>query len=232
MTTTRLLVELEGNPHPLGRHVEHDDRSRAFAVEHATVAPHPTLWAHTGAVLDQGQLGSCTGNAITQVLATGPLFEKGYKPTEDLALKIYELATTLDSVPGQYPPNDTGSSGLGVAKAARKLGLISSYRHAFGIAQAQATIQRTPFITGTSWHQGMFTPDHHGVIKPTGPVAGGHEYVCLGWDPQVDMWTFLQSWGHWGIGIKGIATTGLFRMHGTDYAALLADQGDITVPAR
>lgn len=230
--TTRIIPALDGNPHPLGRHVEHDETSRGFAHPADTPVTHPVMWAHTGHVLDQGQLGSCTGNAITQALATGPLFHVGYVPSEDLAVKIYELATRLDNVPGQYPPTDTGSSGIGAAKACQRLGLIHSYQHAFGITHAQAVIGHSPFIVGTDWYEGMFTPDQQGFVHPTGQVAGGHEYLILGWDPAQDAWTALNSWGTWGVGIPGIATTGLFHLHGVDFSQLLAAQGDITVPVR
>lgn len=42
----------------------------------------------------------------------------------------------------------------------------------------------------------------------------------------------LQSWGPWGVPMKGYATTGVFRMAGRDLAGLLDRQGDITVPVR
>lgn len=226
--TTRVIPTSPEIPYPLGRHVDHDEASRAFAYE--ITAPTPTapiLWQHHGPVLDQGNLGSCTGNAMEQCLATGPLYRAGFTPTEQQALQIYELATHLDSVPGSYPPDDTGSSGLGVCKAAKKLGLITAYKHVFGITHARQAIQTTPFCVGSEWTEGMFTPDGFGYIHPTGSVAGGHEYMAMGWDPGPDVWTFLQSWGDaWG-GYHGV-----FRMHGPDFASLLANQGDIVVPVR
>lgn len=232
MSTTRIILEAEHNPRPLGRHVDHDPRSLDFPHPADAPVQHPVMWAHSGPVLDQGQLGSCTGNAITQALATGPLFHKGYVPSEKIAVQIYELATHLDSIPGTYPPNDTGSSGLGVAKAAKKLGYIASYQHAFGITHARAVIAQSPFIAGTDWYDGMFTPDPDGHVHLTGQIAGGHEYLVLGYDPVADLWTMLNSWGTWGIGIKGVATTGLFHLAGPDFAQLLAAQGDIVVPVR
>lgn len=219
------IIPSGGTPHPLGRHVEHDEQSRDIAYAMGAPATKPVLWQHHGPVLDQKSTSSCTGNAMEQCLATGPLYRPGFTPTEKQALGIYSLATQLDTVPGQYPPDDTGSSGLGVAKAAKRLGLIRSYQHIFGIGHAQSAIQHTPFIVGTEWLQGMFTPDAHGVIHPTGQVAGGHEYLCIGWDPATDMWTYLNSWGDW-------AQAGVFHMHGQDFASLLAQQGDCTVPVR
>lgn len=215
--------------HPLGRHVEHDEFSWAFPFT-AHLAPGPVLWPHHGATLDQGSLGSCTGNAVVQCLSTGPLYRSTWRASERKAVQCYSLATQLDDVPGQYPPTDTGSSGLSACKAAQQLGWVSGYQHVFGVDHARQAITASPFIVGTDWYESMFTPDATGFVRPAGRVAGGHEYVCLGWDPTSDMWTFLNSWGKWGIGIKGIATTGLFHMSGENFAALLSQQGDITVP--
>ncbi len=226
MVHTQLLPRAEGNPYPLGRHIEHDPASRGFAFEAAHVTPQPVLWQHHGPVLDQGNLGSCTGNAMEQCLATGPLYRAGFTPTEQQAIQIYSLATHgLDNVPGSYPPDDTGSTGLGVAKAAKKLGLIRSYSHVFGIQHAEQAIQSTPFIVGTEWYDGMFNPDGNGFLHLTGQVAGGHEYLCLGWD-AANTWTFLNSWG------SGWSQAGVFHLTTSDFATLLANQGDVVVPVR
>lgn len=106
--------------HPLGRHVEHDPRSRDYPFEVAAATPlRKTLWRRYGRVLDQGQLGSCTGNAIVGALNTLPLRKTGAAAlTEKDAVSIYGSATAIDSIPGQYPPTDTGSSGLAVCKSA------------------------------------------------------------------------------------------------------------------
>lgn len=53
----------------LGRIVQHDPRSLAFV---AATAPLKTVTHRlSGQVLDQGNLGSCTGNAMAQALNTG-----------------------------------------------------------------------------------------------------------------------------------------------------------------
>lgn len=230
-TTTRIIPVIPDVPHPLGRHVEHWEESKNYPYVAKVTAPKPVMHIHHGTVLNQGQLGSCTGNAITQSLVTGVLYRSGWLATEKKAIQVYSLATQLDGFPGVYPPNDTGSSGVGAAKASQQLKWITSYQHVFGIAHAQQSIATTPFIVGTSWYEGMFTPDKDGTVHLTGAVAGGHEYLCLGYD-GFNVWTFLNSWGTWGVGLKGIATTGIFHMTTADFAKLLADQGDITVPVR
>lgn len=214
-------------PHPLGRHVEHDEQSRQYPAAMAR-APRSVLWGHHAPVLDQGDLGSCTGNAAAQLLNTDA-FEhsrpSGQYLTEADALRIYELGTRLDNVPGAYPPDDTGSTGIAVAKAGVRLGYFSAYKHAFGFDHFCSALQLQPVIVGTTWHDGMFKPNSKGFIRPTGAVAGGHEYLALGVDYTYKTLTFLNSWSSaWG------PLGGRFLMRFKDFQTLLADQGDVTAP--
>jgi hypothetical protein len=212
-------------PFPLGRVVEHDPRSLAYPAE-ATLPIITKTWRHYGAVLDQGRVGSCTGNAMAQAVNTRPLHVPPRILTETDALALYGRATVLDGYPGTYPPDDTGSSGLAVAKAAREAGYITAYSHAFGLDHALAALMHGPLIVGTDWHEDMFTPDAHGFVRPTGAVAGGHEYVLLGVDPHHKVLTFLNSWSaSWGV-------HGRFRMTFADFDTLLREQGDVILPRR
>ena len=208
----------------LGRLVQHDPRSRLYQ---APLAPtqRSVLWGHHAPILDQGQLGSCTGNALAQALNCDYFAQcRTHYLTEADALKLYSAATQLDDVPGTYPPDDTGSSGLAVAKAGVQAGYLSGYKHAFGFAHFTAALQLQPVIVGTSWREAMFTPDKSGLVRPTGPVAGGHEYLAIGVDYTLKSLTFLNSWGDkWG-------QHGRFHMRFGDFTTLLADQGDVTVP--
>ena len=209
-------------PFPLGRHVEHDPRSFAFPAP--STAPLKSIThKHFGAVLDQGQVGSCTGNAMAQALNTAPL-HKGVFYTEADALRLYSEATKLDSAPGSYPPDDTGSSGLAVAKAAKAEGLIGSYTHAFGLDHALAAVMAGPVICGTNWYDGMFTPGAHGLVTISGAVAGGHEWALIGVDVPNRLVVCLNSWGAaWG-------DKGRFRLSWDTFSRLLDEQGDVTVP--
>ena len=99
----------------LGRLVDHDERSRNYQARRAA-AHRSVLWGHHAPVLDQGELGSCTGNATAQLINTD-YFAKSRKSgylTENDAVAIYSAATKLDGIPhNTYPPIDGGSSGLG-----------------------------------------------------------------------------------------------------------------------
>jgi hypothetical protein len=221
------LPEKPGNPYRLGRSVNHDPRSLRYAVAPLGVA-ETRIWTRRIPVLDQGDLGSCTGNATIGVLGTDPFYSlltpvQRQALDEAEAVRIYSLATQLDPWDGSYPPTDTGSDGLDAAKAAVKLGYLSGYQHITSIPAAQTAILSGPFIVGTNWYDGMFDPAPSGEVRISGSVAGGHEYECAGYDAENDRWAFWNSWGaSWGQG-------GGFWMSTATFSRLLAEQGDATV---
>lgn len=207
----------------LGRHVHHDPRSLAFQV-HPVGAPATVRWDRVIPVLDQGNVGSCTGNAATGHLGTQP--EDATIPgtvtlNEAYALVLYSAAEVIDG-DGPYPPNDNGSSGLSVAKAAKNAGLISGYLHMTSLAACQTAIKTGPFIVGVDWYTSMDSPNAQGVVTVSGTVRGGHEFECIGYDTASDLWEFVNSWGtSFGVG-------GHFFMSSASLTKLLADQGDAT----
>lgn len=229
-----LLEESRVDGMPLGRHVEHDERSRAHAVEAmAAEAIKSTAWHRRGGPFNQLKLGSCTGNAAAGVVNTAP-----FQPNEPKllgeadAVSIYEDATALDNIPGHYPPTDTGSSGLAVCKVLKGRGLISSYSHAFSIHAAVSALMAGPVITGIPWYEGFDTPDADGLVHIAGEVRGGHEievpeFVMGHTGSYLDgLVVPYNSWGlHWGL-------HGTFKVTVRDWATLLEQQGDVTVPHR
>ncbi len=210
----------------LGRHVEHDPRSLAFKAERAPAVTSVTHQA-TGLPLNQGQLGSCTANALCGALDSAPDFQGGAPLTEDNAVKLYELETQLEGKP--YPPNDPGGSGLMVCKAAKEMGLISSYQHAFGVDEALQALVLRPVITGINWYTSFDTPDPStGVVEiaPGATVRGGHEIVADEIDADQQLVWFWNSWGtDWGV-------EGRFCMSFGTWDQLLKEQGDVTVPMK
>ncbi len=182
----------------LGRHIVHDPRSKEYVASQAP-AIVSVQHAATGLPLDQGQIGSCTANALCGALDSAPNFNGGTPLNEDNAVSVYELETKLEGQP--YPPNDPGGSGLMVCKAAKEMGLISAYHHAFGIDQALKALVQRPVITGISWYEGFDKPDANGLVTISGNVRGGHEIVADQIDADNKLVWFWNSWGTvFGVG--------------------------------
>lgn len=245
---TRRYDKLETR-HPLGRHVNHDPRSLAFPVG---VLPKSAIqsveWTRRAPIFDQGQLGSCTGNAATGLLGTDCVSNPGttnveisdagaaashghftagvHAVDEAFAVALYSLATDIDPYAGQYPPTDTGSDGLSVTKALKLLGLVTSYKHAFTQQALDSALQSGPVIIGIEWLNSMFSPDGNGLIPvdENSGVAGGHELEVVGLDVANGLYRLANSWGTgWGADGYGYLTR-------ADMAYLLSQQGDVTVP--
>lgn len=211
----------------LGRHVNHDPRSLAYQVL-ADLTVVSKTWVRDTPVLDQGNVGSCTGNAATGNLGTDPFFgslagqlKTTLKLDEAEALKLYSAAEVIDG-DGPYPPNDNGSSGLSVAKAAKNAGLISGYLHMTSVAACQTAIQTGPFIIGADWYTSFDTPDASGLvaIAPGATVRGGHEFECIGYNATTDLWECVNSWG------TSFGKAGHFFFTSATLKQLLAFDGD------
>lgn len=234
---TQRTYKIDQHDPRLGRHVNHDERSKAYPAEAVeTKAWRTVRWSHHGITLDQLQLGSCTGNAGVQVVNTEPNWFQQTENNEPLAVRLYSEATRVDPYPGEYPPEDTGSDGLSVCKVMKQWGWINSYTHAFGLGHAIGALMLRPVMTGTVWLEGMFNPDADGRVHVTGDIAGGHEYTMLGVE-IVRTSTGRISYAHskaWGLNSWGPewGQSGYFFYTLTDYDKLLNQQGDVSVPVR
>src|ERR1035437_69902 len=185
----------------LGRIINHDPRSKNFAFNTTDIPIISTTHTRLVPIFNQGQVGSCTGNAGIGDINTSPftLNTKVYSPDENGALKLYSDAEKIDGGVG-YPPEDQGSSGLSIAKALSKAGLISSYQHTFTLYDALKALTQYPFITGMNWYSAMFTPDADGRVHPTGTIEGGHEVEAYRIDADNGRIWFHNSWGNtWGV---------------------------------
>lgn len=213
--------------YPLGRYVNHDPRSRLYKFDTTGIEIVSVRHSRRIPVLDQGNLGSCTGNAATGHLGTDPFFDLVPKTdvlNETFAVGVYSDATKIDSVPGSYPPTDTGSDGVSVAKVLKNRGLINGYTHTFTLDDALKALSTQPVIMGTNWYNSFFTPSSDGVISilPNDYVAGGHEIVLDEIDATRKLVGATNSWGTgWGL-------QGRFYMSFDLVSRLLSEQGDIT----
>lgn len=155
------------------------------------------------------------------LLMTDPYWRHGRHFTEKTAVKFYSYATAHDSYPGTYPPDDTGSSGLAAAKAAKAYGYITSYRHAFGLQHALEALVLAPVMVGVNWYEGFDDPVD-GFVRISGEVRGGHEFELLGLDVENRHVHAINSWG------VQYGELGRFSFSWDDFARLLSEQGDVT----
>lgn len=228
---TVLYQKLNRDDIRLGRRVEHDARSRDYAVTAEDVTRLRSIrHVRHVPVFDQGQVGSCTANAAIGCLGTGDFYAAvGQKilTADPVADEQYAVTCYSDEQQllgyGPYPPADNGGSGLAIAKVLKKRGLIPGYRHAFSLAATLTALAKQPVIIGIPWYNQMFNPDSTGRVTPGGGVAGGHEIVLDQLDVENQQVWLTNSWGA-GWGIAGRAALSF-----DDLGTLLAQNGDCTV---
>ncbi|MEU5660065.1 hypothetical protein ABZ802_31280 [Streptomyces sp. NPDC047737] len=269
MPTDLTIRTYEVTP-PLGRHMVLDPRSLAYRRPYDGQPLRATAWEPRIPVLDQTHLlaqgirtaeaygldsdvdalGSCTGNAATALLSILLTPEQAFAAAlnladaamaEHFAIGLYADATSCDQwSDATWPTQDVGSSGLGVAKAMHKRGLIDQYGHATSAAQLCTLLQTGPVLMGMPWHAAMSDPGPDGFVDADpswadSPLEGGHE-VCItalddiaiedgAIDADHTVLRFRQSWGpSWGDHGDG-------RLRLSTYLAL-RDQIDLIQPRR
>jgi len=230
MTNHSITYALRRTPDDprLGRYRVWDSRNEAF-THNGTPTYTDVEWQRFTAILDQGQLGSCTGNAVCGLLGCQGLYEdlsaaQQSGLVEPQAVAFYSLATRIDGYAGQYPPTDTGSDGPSAAKAAMQLGYATGYVHATTFTGAVAAVEKGAGMAGTNWYNGMFSPNSSGVvsISKRDTLAGGHEYVVRQIDAENELVWCDNSWGtSFGVG-------GRFAMAFTTFERLITEDGDFT----
>jgi len=213
----------------LGRHVEHDSRSRQFPLAAGAFIPSkPIDWSRADSdVLDQENLGCCTAAATLGLLMTDPFRQDGRRFTLDDVHDFYSEETRTDQFPGEWPPTDTGSNGLAAMKVLKKRGWATGYRWAFSPATALSALTHGPIAVGTVWLDSMFNVSRNDlvVVDRRSPVAGGHEYVIDGWNATYRRVRITNSWG------LGWGDNGRAWIRYTDLVWLLKQQGDVVQPA-
>jgi hypothetical protein len=223
--------------HPLlGRHVNLDSRSKSYAIQPKTVTVTSIRHDAHIPILNQGQIGSCTGNASTSCAYHAPFYAPQapiwrYGPDEEGAVDWYRDNTANDDFPGTYTPDDTGSDGLTSSKMAVAAGVASGYQAALDLDSSLQTLMDRPGITGLPWYNSMFNVGSNGLIEAdaTSGLAGGHE-LCVDEIVARDasgngtgqlLVGGPNSWSNtWGA-------TGRWYLRSTDWWELRRRQGDV-----
>lgn len=227
-----------------GRLLHHDVRSRDYEASRRAVKP--VSWLHTmGPVLDQGQISGCTGWTGADFLNSAKAIGNRRRYNKTVAhrqamyladadgLSLYRQATEHDQFGWVYPPTDQGSSGLGVAKALKALGVIDAYLWTFSFDQLLAWGVKQPIMLGTLWTEAMSDPDAKGTIHIGSPAQirsavdanEGHEYSLRGVNWPRKLARIRNHWtDDWGI--KGEALIPLAELE----TLIIAHQGDVCVP--
>lgn len=163
--------------------------------------------------LDQGAEGACVGYSVAHELCSTPIRMDKWKNINDqFARNIYHRAQHVDPWDGcAWGRNCTiepssykyeGTSMLAGMKIAKETGYIDEYRWAFGEEDLAVSISHLgPAVIGINWYEGMFSPNRHGFIEPTGRWMGGHAIVVNAINPREgrDYYRLWNSWGRsWG----------------------------------
>ena len=198
MTWTQ-IPETVDHEHRLGRHIH---RPEGF---YDRVSPEGEIrtvsWTRHVAPYNQGDLGSCTGNAAAGALMTDPFWLPGRFFQEQQAVEFYSDATHFNENGEVYPPNDDGSSGPAVAEALERLQLVSNYGHATNLQDALKGLSTGPGIFGVNWYTSFDSPLDTGecALDPAATVRGGHEVQAFAVNTKKQRVWFYQSWGpKWG----------------------------------
>ena len=221
---------------PLGRHIEHDPRSKDWPFSaispdgvQTTYVIKDANWVPNGNFpFNQGEVGKCTCEACCGALNTTPNTPKDLANhalfTDADTDELYKRETADEGMP--WPQYDPGGSGLAVCKAAVEMGWIKFYRHTFSLNHALHALYWRPVITGFNWYDSFDQPNSSGLItiSPNAFVRGGHETFVFQNDVSNRLVRAYNSWGpEYGI-------NGTYTMSWDTWDRLLGEQGDVTVP--
>lgn len=221
-----------------------DERSRQFAAvdKLTTNQQQPRFRSYSvNRWLDQGTEGACVGFAFAHELCSTPLrINKWREINYDWAWDVYHEAQHIDPWPGcnlgrscpVAPSRDVyeGTSMLAGLKIVQGRGFIDEYRWAFGEEDlALAVSHLGPAVIGVNWYEGMYSPNRHGYIEPTGRWVGGHAIVVNSINPRFqnpDL-QYYRLWNSWGA---SWGRNGWCYISRKDMARLLSEDGEAVIP--
>lgn len=184
----------------LGRLIAPDARDRDFPMRlmldplreqfFPSGLPEGSRHYSPGAVLDQGETGTCVAHGWTSRANGAPIKQTlPYSPYD-----LYRRIVAID----EWTQNDFeagapdaslqfGTSVRAGAKVLQDLGYLKQYLWAESAEDVRAW-HLAGFGTnvfGVWWHTGMIQADTQGFIRPTGVKEGGHCIVTTAWNDKV-----------------------------------------------
>lgn len=188
-------------PHEVGfgRRYEADPRNADYLVREIHKARKLTLRSYTWRNpirLDQGDRGTCVGNAFAHEAAANPVAVPNID--ESVALRLYDYAQLNDQWP-ETPPEE-GTSVLAGAKAAKRYDYITEYRWATSFDDLCLSVGNLgPVVLGLDWYADMMDTDKLGYVHVSGGVVGGHAILCNRISLSSQFFGLSNSWGpNWG----------------------------------
>lgn len=142
---------------------------------------------------------------------------------DQFAYSLYSKATQIDEFVGEFPAEDTGSSGLATCKVAHRAEWITEYQTVKGWEEFKKAIQTGPIFCGTFWTSALNMPDDQGFAAPLGTELGGHQHAVIGLDVENEFVTILNSYG------SGYGDNGRLRMKFNYFSELLHNLGDAMI---
>jgi hypothetical protein len=215
----------------LGRNVEHDPRSRAYAYRRDAGATLRSARHRTHLpTLDQ-HVGSCTCNTVLKLisydqhwptLTAAQRLAIGIDPNA-LVDDLYRETTRNDEFDGAWEPNDTGSSGTSASKTIVRRGWAKGFQHTFSLDDALFALSDWAVGLGAWWYSSFDNPSNDGGVTLTASARrrGGHEFVLDEIDVENQIVWGQNSWGD-DFGIDG-----RFWFPWRDLERLLDEDGDI-----
>jgi hypothetical protein len=216
----------------LGRYHLVDERDAAYpaslhleAINVHQSEPITKSWRPPVVRLDQGDTSACVGFAAENWIGTTQAADTIVDPvTNAAALEIYADCKAVDGMPGL-----DGTSDRFLAQTLLAENRITRYLWAQTMSEILLWISYVgPVMVGTQWTQDMFAPQptlvdslRRYLLRPTGSVVGGHEWMIYGNDQVNKMVVMRNSWGD-GWALFGEA----WIRHGDLAALLFTGSGD------
>jgi hypothetical protein len=188
-----------------------DERNRAHRVEAAPTLLDKSIFWTGGAVLDQGQEGSCVGHGVTGEYLASPVRGKvvRYSPgisTADaghlLAVQVYNRAKEVDEFEGVDYDGTSVRAGMLVH---RERGWSTGFKWAFNVTEVRTALQDGPVVIGSAWSSdAMHDTLPTGDLGVEGDLSQGHCTVVTGYSPNYagrgPRFRVRNSWGlDWGL---------------------------------